>query len=229
VLGPLAENRLFLSSDNYGLGWTARPGVLLIFALTLLGIFYPIFKSRKEEKEKAPSQVATGAMVEEVRQSGVRFSAAALFALAIVILLALALWQSRNFGFRAGLFPWVIGTPTLILAIAQLGKDLLGKKGKQTEVVGETAEGEVPPALARQRTINILLWTLFFFVAIWFLGFSYAVPIAMLLYLKLAGKEKWPMALAVTFFTWLFFYALFERALSVPFPDGLLFTLFKGQ
>jgi len=44
--------------------------VLLIFALTLLGIFYPIFKSRKEEKEKAPSQVATGAMVEEVRQSG---------------------------------------------------------------------------------------------------------------------------------------------------------------
>ena len=97
------------------------------------------------------------------------------------------------------------------------------------EAVGETAAVEVPPAVARQRTINILLWTLFFFIAIWFLGFSYAVPIVILLYLKFAGKEKWPMTLAVTFFTWLFFYALFERALSVPFPDGLLFTLFKGQ
>jgi hypothetical protein len=49
----------------------------------------------------------------------------------------------------------------------------------------------------------------------------------MLLYLKLAGREKWPMALAVTFFTWLFVYGLFERALSIPFPDGLLMTWLK--
>ena len=230
VLGPLAENRLFLSSDNYGLGWTTRPGVLLIFALTLAGIFYPILKKRREEKEKASSQIETGATVaEEPKRSGARFSAAALFALVVVILLALALWQSRNFGFRAGLFPWVIGIPTLILALVQLSKDLFGKKKKRAAAVGETAEVEVPPAVAKQRTINILLWTLFFFIAIWFLSFSYAVPIVMLLYLKLAGKEKWPMTLAVTFFTWLFFYALFQRALSVPFPDGLLFTLFKGQ
>jgi hypothetical protein len=204
--------------------------VLLIFAVTLAGIFYPILKRRKEEKEKASSQMETAAKITDVTpQRGVQFSAAALFALVIVILLALALWQSRNFGFRAGLFPWVIGTPTLILALVQLSKDLFGKKKKPAEAVGETAAVEVPPAVARQRTINILLWTLFFFIAIWFLGFSYAVPIVILLYLKFAGKEKWPMTLAVTFFTWLFFYALFERALSVPFPDGLLFTLFKGQ
>ena len=47
------------------------------------------------------------------------------------MLLALALWQSRNFGFRAGLFPWVIGIPTLILAFGQLGRDLYGKKKKK--------------------------------------------------------------------------------------------------
>ena len=45
VLGPLAENRLFLSTDNYGLAWMHRPGVIAIFALTLVGIFYPIIKS----------------------------------------------------------------------------------------------------------------------------------------------------------------------------------------
>jgi hypothetical protein len=33
----------------------------------------------------------------------------------------------------------------------------------------------------------------------------------------------------VTFFTWLFFYLLFERMLQVPFPDGLVFSLFKTQ
>ena len=30
VLGPLAENRLFLSTDNYGAAWLLRPGVLLL-------------------------------------------------------------------------------------------------------------------------------------------------------------------------------------------------------
>src|SRR5499433_414157 len=229
VLGPLAENRLFLSSDNYGLTWLRRPGVLIIFAITLFGIIYPILKNKREEKNTPDAVKETLSVSENFHHKGERFNTKVLFTAAVAIILALALFQSRNFGFRAGLFPWVIGIPTLLLALAQLGKDLLGKKGKQTEAIGETAEGEVPPAVARQRTINILLWTLFFFVAIWFLGFSYAVPIAMLLYLKLAGKEKWPMTLAVTFFTWLFFYALFERALSVPFPYGLLFTLFKGQ
>ena len=39
VLGPLSENRLFLSTDNYGLAWTHRPGVIGIFIVTLIGHF----------------------------------------------------------------------------------------------------------------------------------------------------------------------------------------------
>jgi len=50
----------------------------------------------------------------------------------------------------------------------------------------------------------------------------------MILYLRFAGKEKWPMTIIITFFTWLFIYGLFERVLSIPFPDGLLVSLIKG-
>src|SRR5918996_2953486 len=57
VLGPLAENRLVLSTDNYGLAWTHRPGVIVIFALTLFGIFYPVIKNRWEERKKAAAQI----------------------------------------------------------------------------------------------------------------------------------------------------------------------------
>jgi Na+/proline symporter len=66
-------------------------------------------------------------------------------------------------------------------------------------------------------------------MAIWLLGFSYAVPLTMALYLKLAGREKWPITAIMTFATWIFFYLLFERTLNVPFPDGLLFGLYKGE
>jgi hypothetical protein len=227
VLGPLAENRLFLSSDNYGVAWLARPGVLLIFALTLFGLIYPIIKKRREEKEKAISEPQTEAVVGTHKAAGPRFGSKALFTAVIAVLLALALWQSRNFGFRAGLFPWVIGIPTLLLALAQLGKDMLGREKPKGALAAWEVAVDVPPEVARQRTISILIWTIGFFLAIWLLGFSYSVPVTMILYLKFAGKEKWPMTIAVSFFTWLFIYGLFERMLSIPFPEGLLFTLLK--
>jgi putative tricarboxylic transport membrane protein len=226
VLGPLAENRLFLASDNYGLSWIWRPGVLIIFAVTLVGILYPLIKKKREEKT---SRAAATTAVEASPESGLQLGWPVIFTGCVIILLALALWQSRNFGVRAGLFPWVIGTPTLVLALFQLAKDLKGHtKISEPAFEGEMAV-EVSSAVASRRTWTILGWTVGFFIAIWLLGFSYAVPLTMVLYLKVAGREKWLITAVMAFSTWGFFYLLFERMLSVPFPDGLLFTLFKGQ
>ena len=82
--------------------------------------------------------------------------------------------------------------------------------------------------MIRKRTLDVIGWTLGFFVAIWLLGFSIAVPLMILLYLKVAGKESWLMTAQVTFFSWLFYWGLFEKLLNVPFPEGLLIGLFKG-
>ena len=219
VLGPLAENRLFLSTDNYGLSWTTRPGVMIIFAITLLGIFYPAFKSRRERL----ALNATGsAPVETPRRGAVHFGPAALYTLIVATIIALALFQSRNFGFRAGLFPWVIGIPTLLLALVQLAKDLTRHKNEPA------ADHEaIAPEAVRQRTLSIIAWTVGCFLAIWLLGFSYAVPLFIFLYLKVEGREGWLMSVTVTFFSWLFFYMLFERMLNVPFPDPLLLSFFQ--
>ncbi|HMA81032.1 MAG TPA: tripartite tricarboxylate transporter permease, partial [Candidatus Binatia bacterium] len=160
VLGPLAENRLFLSTDNYGWAWATRPGVLGIFALTLFGIFYPMLKSRREAREKAQSESTVETSTKEPRPQGIRFSAAALFTAAIVVVLAIALWDSRDFGYRAGLFPWVVGTPTLVFAIGQFIRDLYGKKKKAEGGLAQSVEVEVEiaPELMRKRTISIILW-----------------------------------------------------------------------
>jgi putative tricarboxylic transport membrane protein len=228
VLGPLAENRLFLSTDNYGLGWLSRTGVLIIFTVTVVGIVYPIIKEKWADKQRSASE-ARNQTAEAARRRDLRMGAPALFSAVVVLVLILALWQSRNFGFRAGLFPWAIGIPTLLLALLQLGKDITGrKKGRSTAGEG-LGKINVPPEVATRRTVLILGWIVGFFVLIWLLGFTYAVPLTILLYLKLAGREKWPITAVVTFVTWLFFYALFERTLNVPFPEGLLFTLFRSS
>ena len=229
VLGPLAENRLFLSTDNYGWAWTSRPGVLAIFALTLAGIFYPMIKKRREARKAEVSETSSRTTEEAPAGRALHFGPQALFALIVIVVLAVALWQSRNFGYRAGLFPWVIGTPTLILAFGQLARDLYGKKKKTAAMPGEPTEVHIvlEPKVIRRRTISIILWIIGFFVAIWLLGFSYAVPLTILLYLKFAG-ESWFMTAAVTFFSWLFYWSLFEKMLNVPFTEGLLITLIKG-
>jgi len=219
VLGPLAENRLFLSTDNYGLSWTTRPGVMIIFAITLFGVFYPVFKSRRQ---RFASNATGSAPVETPRRGGVHFGRAALFTLIVATIIAVALLQSRNFGFRAGLFPWVIGIPTLLLALVQLAKDVTRQK-KDPDAEHEA----IPPEAVRRRTLSIIGWTVGCFLLIWLLGFSYAVPLFIFLYLKLEGREGWLMTIAVTFFSWLFFYMLFERMLNVPFPDPLLLSFFQ--
>jgi TctA family transporter len=223
VLGPLAENRLFLSSDNYGLAWTTRTGVLIIFSVILFGVFYPAWKNRKERLAK-PADSAS-ATLSSSSQVGFQFGPKALFTTAVIVILALALWQSRNFGIRAGLFPWVIGIPTLLLALCQFVKDV--RAPKEAQDAGEA--DAVPPEVARRRTVAIIGWTVGCFLLIWLLGFSWAVPLTIFLYLKVAGRESWPMTLAVTLCAWLFFYALFERMLNVPFPQGYLFELLGIQ
>jgi hypothetical protein len=220
VLGPLAENRLFLSTDNYGIAWTWRPGVLVIFAITLAGILYPIFKERRSRRESRDEAPAEARPAERIVIDPSRLKLSALFAFLILALLALALWQSRNFGFRAGLFPWAIGFPVLALAAVQLFLDLTGRTKLKED--GWVSGPEIPKELVARRTASICAWTVGFFVAIWLVGFPVAVPLATLLYLKVAGREKWPIAIVLSFIGWLFFYLLFIRLLHVPFTDPVI-------
>ncbi|OGQ72670.1 MAG: hypothetical protein A3G94_02090 [Deltaproteobacteria bacterium RIFCSPLOWO2_12_FULL_60_16] len=232
VLGPLAENRLFISMDNFGLAWMWRPGVLLIFAVILFGLFYPRIKKRRERKKKAVSVSVEQSLTEKPETAApapaaplrLKFGRAALFTLSIVLLTAWALWEGRNFDFHSGLFPWTIGISLFVLATIQLGVDLLGKKLGTGAAGSAQTRSEVPKRVARLRTARICAWNFGYCLAVWLFGFSLAIPLITFLYLKAEAREKWWMSIVLTFAAWAFFYALFDRFLHVPFPTGKLFS-----
>jgi len=85
----------------------------------------------------------------------------------------------------------------------------------------------VEPALARKRTIAIIIWTLGFLVLILLVGFPLAVPIFVFAYLKIAGQEPWTLTIALTAISWLSMEGLFNRLLHLPFPEGLIFGLWR--
>jgi hypothetical protein len=85
----------------------------------------------------------------------------------------------------------------------------------------------VEPALARKRTIAIVVWTLGFLVLIILVGFPLAVPIFVLAYLKVAGREAWALTVVLTAVSWVFMEGLFNRFLHLPFSEGLIFGLLR--
>jgi putative tricarboxylic transport membrane protein len=221
VLGPLAENRLFLSTDNYGITWLLRPGVLVIGCLTLVGAFYPILQRwRKRKRGKGQPSVPKAVSPNGAKQP--KLSWATIFNLLIIVALVWALWESRRFNFRAGLFPWAIGFPVLGLVIVQWIMELMGKVRKTGEDL--TAEGsELSSGVVNRRTGGIFAWIAGYFVAIWLFGFSVGVTLCAFTRLKIGAQEKWSLSLILTAATWAFTYGLFDHLLHIPFPEGHFF------
>jgi TctA family transporter len=221
VLGPLAENRLFLSTDNYGFAWLWRPGVLLLIVLTLFGAFYPLIRARMKKRKldrmlSPPDRVSPrGTLIR-------RFNWETMFSLFIMVVFIFAMMKSLRFDFRTGLFPWAIGFPVLALTIGQLVMALRGKRDRGRGDHMEEAGPEIPIDVANRRTMGIFGWILGYFVAIWLLGFSIGVPLCTFVQLKFGSREKWPISIALTAFAWAFIYCIFARILHVPFPPGQL-------
>ncbi len=232
VLGGIMENNFFIASRIYGYSWLRHPGVLVIIAIIFAGLAFPYLKAwfQRYRAGDGGSGAETKAAVStrtEALSRGTRMGQS-LFALFILGIFAYVVYQAK-FGFgefepRAGLFPWVVGLPCLLVAIYVFFKDSL-QSTRQVKVVESAlyVEPEIEPIIERQRTIAISCWIVGFFLAIWILGFIPASAIATFLYLKFGAGEKWPISLALAVACWAFFFGLFDYTLQLPFPSGIVF------
>jgi len=118
---------------------------------------------------------------------------------------------------KAKLFPMVIGIPLFCLAAAEVAWILLSKAPEE-----KAAEGEVPPLVARRRSLLGVGWILGLLASVVLLGFPIAVPLFVFLYLKLQGREGWIFSAVFTAAVWGAFYGLFDSLLHLPFPTGWL-------
>ena len=227
VLGSLAEKNLFLATDNYGLAWVGFPGVLTIGAIILAGILYPVYQRARDAKRETAEDAPVPVIVPEMEADGAPMPLSVwhvIFTLVILVGFGWGVWEAREWGFRASLFPWVIGFPGIVLALAQLEIDVTGfLRERKARVLSAGPNPEVV-----RRTLDIVGWMLGFFVSIWLLGFSISVPLCMFLYLKVGAGEKWFISILLTLLGWASFYTVFEYSLSLPFPAGLLIEMFTG-
>lgn len=220
VLGEIAERNFFIAVSTYDYGWLLHPGVIVIFLLMVGVLAYSvvqIFKRPKEQRSTIDLELQV-----VIRRPIFR----SLFALFFVVVFAYVVYGAY-FGYgadfpSAGLFPAVIGVPGLVFSLIAFALEivtLIRESATSPAVAGAIAD----LALARRRTIVTMGWLVGFFATIWLLGFIPAAPVLTFLYLKTSGREKWWLSVLLALVAWLFFYGLFDYAVHLPFPSGVLF------
>lgn len=139
-----------------------------------------------------------------------------------------ALYASWGWPFRTALFPRLIALPILFLALIELALNIWSTESEQEgHAVDFQFTDTTEPALARKRTIAIIIWMLGFLMLILLVGFPLAVPIFVFMYLKVAGGESWTLTVVLTAISWFFMEGFFNRLLHLPFPEGLIFGLWS--
>ena len=154
---------------------------------------------------------------------------AALFSIIVLIFFCVFVYEAKDWRMQARLYPYAIGIPMLIFAIVQVILDLKGVKAKQSSdgapMDFQFQQTEVSPADVRKRTITMFAWMFGFFMAIWLLGYVVAIPLMVFGYLKFQSNESWRLSVTLTVIAFVFFYSLFVKLLTLPFPDGAVQTM----
>jgi hypothetical protein len=152
-------------------------------------------------------------------------NARVLFSLGLAALAVFAIASASSWPLKAKLFPLVTAIPLLVLALVQLFLDLRGKAEETESVASDIAlSTDVPPAIARRRTLLTFAWMVAFVALVFLVGFPLAVPLFVFSYLMLQSAEGLWRSLALTAAAWGFFHGLFERLLRLPFGAGIVQT-----
>ena len=149
-----------------------------------------------------------------------RLSGRAIMSFCIMLVGAGVCVNALAWPFKAALFPMIVGVPVFGLAMIDFLYAAFEKEGKKASGIDFTFSEDVDKKLERRRTASIFLWTLGFFFFVLLVGFQIAVPLFVLAYLKLQGKEGWTVTIATMLITWGAFYGLFVWFLNVPFMEG---------
>ena len=224
VLGDIAERYLFLSYSLYEWNWLTRPLVLAFATVTIAGLAWPLLRKRRHHHAPAP-----------------RIPADLPITIGFLLVAASVLYQAGLWPFRTAVFPLATGCVLGICALAKLVADARSRVGQPVAPIpaaatpasageqqaDESEDADPPDVFATaspHEWLTAIGWMAAFFLLLWLVGALVAVPLFAVAYLIAAARSTFVLAGVYAFASWLFIYGLFDRALRIPLPAGVLFV-----
>jgi TctA family transporter len=231
VIGAVFERYLYISTSLYGLGWLARPVVIVILALVAWALYRPL-------AEIARSVIA------ELRQIGshpLRISASAAFTVAIIVFIIAAIALAADWPAAAKPVPLTACGIALTAAGLNLVNELFGAvQSARGNVDGGVVTGVHSPAAnkdldkdldkglgmaaasVRRQAAVYFLWLAGLLALVAAIGFIPAIALFIFAYMHLGFGEPPVRAAAFGALTALLCWGLFHELLAVAWPQSLL-------
>jgi TctA family transporter len=229
VIGGIFERYLYISTSLYGIGWLARPVVLVILALVVWALYRPL------------SEIVRS-VIAELRQIGShpwRVSASAAFTMAIILFIVVAILLSTDWPASAKPVPLTACGMALTAATLNLINELFGKEqANRGNVDGGVAVGGHGPATdknwgmsgttIRYQAVIYFVWLAGLMALVAIVGFIPAIAIFIFAYMHLGFKESPTNAVIYAAATALLCWGLFHKLLAVAWPQSLLGDFFPA-
>lgn len=217
VLGVLIERYMSISSMRYGAEWLLRPGVLVLLLVSALVFLVPLYKLLR-----------SGGLA-RLRPSGkLSFK---LEDLTYVFFIGVALYMlltAQEWNFMARVGPTAVASALIVAATISLGYKVLVSKAPSEPAEGGAIHMDVgldeslTGSVILKRSIGFFVWFLAFLASTALIGLLPTIPLVIVAFMRIEGREPWKLSLIVAACTTAFIYAVFDQLMNVAWPSNLL-------
>jgi hypothetical protein len=233
ILGGIVERYMFISIERYGTSWMTRPIVIGMFVLSALTIVRPVLQDIKEHH-------GIGNMLSNFGRP--QFSVDQLFPAFLLCLFGVMLYMSLDWPFEAKIIPTIVGVGALSFGGLSLFNDVFGRH-YHVAAMGEKAAAAVSTKIhmdvdSKTRHLpgpTILLrgclffgWMVALLCSMAVIGLIPSVPLFVIAYMRLEGREKWHHAILMAAVMTTLIYVVFDQLLTIPWPPTYLGAWFPA-
>jgi TctA family transporter len=218
VLGVLMERYMSISYVRYGMDWVKRPVVMVLLMLAALVFFSPLFRL-----------VRSGGLA-RLRPSGrIAFKPEDLVYVFFIGVGVYMLTTAQSWLLMARIGPTVVasilvaaGTISLAYKMfvvpAQAGLQAGG--GVHMDISADHGE-KLPNKVVLLRAARFFGWFLAFLACMGLIGMVPTVPLMIVAYMRLEGRESWRLSLILATCVTALIYGIFDRLIHIPWPSSL--------
>jgi TctA family transporter len=209
VLGPKIQTYLWLSMDRYDFSWLLFPGVLVIGAIIIATVFYPMWRQRKEQKVQMDYYL-------EDDQPRMQSRGGVVFTCLFLAVMAYGLMEAVEWPLRAAMDVYFVAGVGISLGLLQLLMDYIRYR-RNPDVMENPVEG----SRIYIRYFEAAGWIAGTLAGIVLIGFHITFFIVPLAYARFHGGS-WRVALTLGVLSELVLIGLFDSLIRVVWQKPLL-------
>jgi hypothetical protein len=243
VLGDTIERYLFISVERYGVTWMARPVVMVLFAIAIIGLVRPVLQDVRIHG--GLKKMLTSFQVPH-------FSVTQLFTIFMIGLIGIMTLMALRWDMSAKIVPLVVGTIALAAAGLSLFNDMCRKPEPaigslaeramadveqqinaapdgSTENAGAIADqkihmdltsetGHLPTDIIIKRAARFFGYLIAFMGVMAVIGLIPTIAIFVVFFMRYENQERWSLIMPYTVTLLVAVSFVFDYVMAIPWP-----------